>query len=376
MLRKHSYRENTIIQRTNDNETATHCAGDIVHPSARAHTGRHSGDRRRFLQFACGFVVTCLFGSMKLAVAIPITEDQLAGEPLPPVITGGGDHIIKHWDVNGRLLGTIGTHREAITTLAVNHGVLISGEADGKLKAWNLTTGKQDFDQKAHTDGFVALAVTPDGALLATGGGDSVIRLWDGHTGRFLNDFPKAHSGGILAMQFTADGTRLVTGGADRMVREWTITGDSKRPGIQYHSNIVAHDEAISAIAVSTDDKYIASVSSDGFLKIWSLHGGGLVQRVRLGAAGLTVLFSADNKTVATGDADGKIRLWNVETGAPLPFVGSHERGVTALAWTSDGKILISGGEDKTLRYWDTMTNRQIVRITAHDGAVRAIALP
>ena len=62
--------------------------------------------------------------------------------------------------------------------------------------------------------------------------------------------------------------------------------------------------------------------------------------------------------------------------GMALPFMASHDRGVTALAWTSDGKVLVSGGEDKTLRYWNLATGRQAARITAHDGSVRAIVLP
>src|SRR6185437_9282158 len=108
----------------------------------------------------------------------------------------------------------------------------------------------------------------------------------------------------------------------------------------------------------------------------WNLISGAIVQRVRLGAAGLAVAFSPDGRTIATGAADGKVRLWNPENGMPLPFIASHDRGVTALAWTPDGRILVSGGEDKTLRYWSVSSGHQLARITAHDGAVRAIVLP
>jgi WD40 repeat protein len=333
-------------------------------------------ERRGALQAIVWVAAALLLGSAGTVYAGISVDEAQTDEQLPVVITAGNDHAVKHWDTNGRLLGAIGTHGEAITALAYAQGELVSAEAGGKLKGVNLATGKTDFDVKAHTEGSIAVSLASDGSLLATGGADSVLRLWDGKSGHFLTDFPKAHGGAITAIQMTSDHAHLVSGSADRILRIWNITGDAKHPAIQYQANIVAHDDAVNAISLSPDDKLIASVSGDGLLKIWNLSGGALVQRVKLGSGGLTVAFSPDGRTIATGAADGKIRLWNPENGMPLPFIGSHDRGVTALAWAPDGKILVSGGEDKTLRFWNVTTGRQIVRITAHDGAVRAIVLP
>lgn len=322
------------------------------------------------------FAVACVFGAANPGSSAPLTPAEDADAMLPIVITAGSDHAVKHWDANGRLLGAIGMHADAVNALAYAQGELVCSVNNGKLKGINLSTGKTDFDVKAHPEGAITLALSADGSLLATGGADSALRLWDGKTGHFFTLFPKAHGGAITALQLTSDRLHLVSGSADRMLRIWRIAGDAKHPTIEYQANIVAHDDVVNAISLSPDDKLIASVSGDGSLKIWNLADGALVHRVRLGAAGLAVVFSPDSRTIATGSADGKIRLWNPESGAALPFVASHEAGVTALAWTPDSKLLVSGGEDKTLRYWNTVTGRQLARITAHDGAVRAIVLP
>ncbi len=295
---------------------------------------------------------------------------------LPVAITAGGDHTIKHWDSTGSLVGAVGMQTEAVASLAYAQGELVCAVSNGKLSGINLLTGKTDFDVKAHPDGLIAIALASDGGMLATGGADGALRLWDGKSGRFLTLFAKAHGGAITALQMTADHTHLVSGSADRTIRIWRISGDAKHPAIEYQSNIVAHDDAINAISISPDDRSIASVSGDGSLKIWNLMSGALVQRMRLGSGGLSAVFSPDGRTIATGGVDGKIRLWNPENGTQLGFMGNHDGGVTALAWTSDGKILVSGGDDKTLRYWTVSTGHQIARIAAHDGAIRAIVLP
>jgi WD40 repeat protein len=297
-------------------------------------------------------------------------------DALPVVITAGSDHAVKHWDATGRLLGAVGMHMDSVSALAYAGGELVCAVNNGKIKGINLATGKTDFDVKAHPEGAVMMALTSDASLLATGGADSALRLWEGKTGHFLGIFPKAHGGAITALQLTSDHSHLVSGSTDRLIRIWRIAGDAKRPAIEYQANITAHDDAVNAISLSPDDKLIASVSGDGSLKIWNLASGALVVRVRLSSGGLTVGFSPDGRTVATGCADGKVRLWNPENGMPLPFLASHDGAVTALAWTSDNKVMVTGGDDKTLRYWDVSTGHQLARITAHDGAVRAIVLP
>ncbi|HLJ54903.1 MAG TPA: WD40 repeat domain-containing protein [Chthonomonadaceae bacterium] len=359
-------------------------AHSVTASAARTNLGRRtpsvlrfvvSNARRRLAAFA---VLLAAISVISALAALPSRAQQSAAEEpaLPIVITGGSDHAVKHWDAAGRLLGGIGMHVDAVTALAYAQGELVCAINDGKIKGINLSTGKTDYDVKAHAAGAIALALATDGSLLATGGADGALRLWDGKTGHFLTVFQKAHGGAVTALRLTSDHAHLVSGSADRMIRIWRISGDSKHPSIEYAANIVAHDDAISGLSLSPDDKLIASVSGDGSLRIWNLASGAIVQRVRLSSAGVSVGFSPDGRTVATGAADGRVRLWNPDSGLPLPFAASHERAVTALAWTPDGNILVTGGEDKTLRYWSLATGQQLARITAHDGAVRAIVLP
>ena len=64
------------------------------------------------------------------------------------------------------------------------------------------------------------MAYAPDGATLATGGGDRTVRIWDARTGQQQHEFA-GHTGWVLAVAYAPDGATLATGGDDRTVRIW-----------------------------------------------------------------------------------------------------------------------------------------------------------
>jgi len=307
-------------------------------------------------------------------------NDKVDGDHLPHVISAGADHDIKRWDMTGKLDLNLGSHDDTVNVLLLStentHDTLISASADGVMKFWSLGQMRAIATIPTGQNEVLSLAMSPqDGALIATGGANNHITLWDRVIGRPVFDV-KAHSGGVRALQFTSDGMFLISASADRSIRIWRVVKEPRRqPRLEYQSNIVAHDDTVTALALSADDKTLASVSADGYLKLWRLDGG-LINRVRVCGQGVNALaFSPDGKTLATGDEDGKIRFWNPANGASLPFNASHDRSVTTLAWSSDSRILVSGSTDKTVRYWNAANGQKLKSIAAHDGAVKAIVV-
>ena len=71
-----------------------------------------------------------------------------------------------------------------------------------------------------HSDWVNAVAFSPDGTRLATGGSDRTVRIWDPATGT-LQATLTGHSGWVNAVAFSPDGTRLATGSDDSTVRIW-----------------------------------------------------------------------------------------------------------------------------------------------------------
>jgi WD40 repeat protein len=94
----------------------------------------------------------------------------------------------------------------------------------GIVKYWLTHTGA-DAGEVEH-EGVLAVAVSPNGELLATAGRDQLIRVWDMAKQTQLRTL-RGHTDAVLDIKFARDGKRIVSGGLDSTVRLWDVdTGE------------------------------------------------------------------------------------------------------------------------------------------------------
>ena len=134
-----------------------------------------------------------------------------------------------------------GAARDRLLSLALprsaraSHGLLAAGAADGRCLLYDPLAGGGAHELRGHTDAVLALCWLPGHEhLLASGGADGQLRLWDVRTCGTLYCFdqhgggggggrPTAHSGPLLAMEASPDGRLLYTHGADGRLRRWDV---------------------------------------------------------------------------------------------------------------------------------------------------------
>jgi WD40 repeat protein len=272
------------------------------------------------------------------------------------------------WDIDKdepRPLGALKGGHEAslITAVAFSpRGELVaSGGVDQNVVLWD-TAGRKVLKKLGHHDAPVwALAFSPDGKLLASGDRDGMITVWDVAAGKASRTWPAREGAGkpsgrfdwsrsCRSLAFSPDGRFLADAGSeDGLVRIWEpSTGSLVRP-------LQGHGQVVNGLAYSADGAFLVTAGGNlnGSAKVWDAADGTLLQTFNCGEGLMGVAISPTGSRVAVASGNDII-LWDRKTGTEMLRLRGHSNTVKALAFHPKKPVLFSAGsKDKTVRLWD-----------------------
>jgi WD40 repeat protein len=136
------------------------------------------------------------------------------------LITGAADHLACVWDAETGEQRARLKHTHWVQGLAF-HGQTMAVAAGRRVTLWSLPEGESEAQQLQVLEGYKATALTvafsPDGRLLATGGKDGCVRIWDRELNRFTQNY-RWKIGEVHALAFAPDGMTVAAGGVGSIV--------------------------------------------------------------------------------------------------------------------------------------------------------------
>ena len=240
-------------------------------------------------------------------------------------------------------------HSDAVNAVALlGEGRAATAGADGRIAVWTFGKTEPDAVLEGHTAPIAALAVSPDGATLASASWDHTVRLWPlaGGAPRVLD----GHTQNVNGVAFTADGRALVSVSYDLSVRIWPLS-DAQA------AVIVSMPTPLNAVAAGAE---IAVGGADG--KVYFLTAGGA--RAGEVAAGprpvISLAVSPDGALVAAAGIGGTVAVIDRKARALARTLVGPGLPVWSVRFLPDSRTLLTGGADNIIRRWNAATGEPV----------------
>ncbi|HUE73348.1 MAG TPA: c-type cytochrome domain-containing protein [Pirellulaceae bacterium] len=311
-----------------------------------------------------------LVATRDMEVAAVQTAAQQSEKPLKAiafspngqlVATAGDDQLLHTYDSEtgaaidvfegaGAALNVVAftADNNPIAAAANNTGLVWDYATEWKLER---TIGNPDSSELL-VDRVTALDFSPDGKLIASGGGEpsrsGEIKIWEVASGNLVRALKDPHSDTVFGLDFSPDGVQLASCGADRFVKVHNVADGAFVRAFEGHTHHVL------GVAWRADGRMMASSGADAAIKVWDTRTGDQLRTIQGFTKEITgIRFVAEGDIVLVSSGDKIVRFTNAANGGNVrDFPGSADY-VYASAVSADGKTIISGGADSVLRIWN-----------------------
>jgi len=213
----------------------------------------------------------------------------------------------------------------------------------------------------AHDSEVNAIKWTPHGLLLASGGGDRKVKMWDVSKGRQeLRGTLTGCNGAVMSLDYDSAGALLLASSTDFACRIWSVDDQRLR------HTLTGHSGKIFAAKFMGESTRVCSGSHDRTLKVWDLRSKACTSTLFPGSS-VNDLVCLD-RVVISGHFDKKIRFYDVRTGGqPTNEVQLGGR-VTSVDLARNGFSLLACTRESELVLMDLRSPTSPTAIFADDG--------
>jgi len=273
------------------------------------------------------------------------------------------------------------TSREHIRSLVFTPDKtgMFAGTKSGKLLYWSLPDLTEPVVLAERLGNVSDLAISADGTLLASATDDKYVRLWqiapatpeNSSSPLTLMNTLEGHTNLVLRVAFSNVNKYLASASSDGSVRIWDVST------YRLLATLPDHSGSVMGMAFSPDGTLVATGSEDPIVRLWQVTGITPIRQIANSSPGMYhIALSPDGKIIAAGSEDNRLILRNASDGSILALLKEHTGRVSSLAFSPDGKSLASGAEDKSVRLWQLTAQGATLKetLTGHTADINDVA--
>jgi WD40 repeat protein len=274
--------------------------------------------------------------------------------------------IVEIWDSQtGALLKQLEYGEKPLVSIAYSpDGQFLavgSWEVQKTVALWNTANWGPvelyDSEEDGQYKAVQSIQFSPDSKLLAAGGKDGKVRVWDVKTKQRAATFGGlgwGHTKWVNSIQFSPNGQFLLSASTDQTIRIWNI---AKR---EQTAVLLAHTNRVNSLAIAPNGKFFLSAGAPE-IKRWNssiIHESSITPD-RLTHAGSVygIDFSDDGKHIYTAAWKGGISMWDAHTQEKIMEWPAHQASANAVSVSKDQARIASVGNDGYIKIWQRDLN-------------------